>query len=303
MRARWVSQSVLGLARTGAVTGEVTARFGSIVHAQFGDFVVALMPPGAPRMPNGISIGPAVGWADAPEVGHGAELTRSTLEAGRLAVEWDPEQPPLWDAHVVPWRPEERDPLRARACAILGTALDRASPVLATRSLARVGGFAVDDPRSREALEALVGAVRSGDPGDAARAGRALSGRGGGLPPIGDDMLAAAALTMASAGAVRFAAADRRAWISALAPPDLRARTTALSATLLELAIRGHGIGPACELLDPAPLGVRQLRGVLAGLRRVGHTTGAAYAATIGAVALLMTTDENRTTERRPHEG
>ena len=297
--ARWVSDDVLTLAGAGGATGSVTARFGSTLYAELGGFVVAVVPPGAPRMPNGVSAGAALGGEDAPHVGDPVVLTRSSLQAGRVAIGWDPDRPPRWDARVVPWSREQRRGLRDRAGAILAVPPDVATPELATEWLARVGGFAARDPGARAGLESLVGAVRSGDPAHAARAGRELTGRGPGLTPVGDDVLAAAALTVASAGAAPPSARARRsAWLAALAPPDLRRRTTSVSATLLELAVRGHGIGPARELLRPGPVHERRLRRELAGLRRLGHTTGAAYAATIGAVALQLAWDENGTNDK-----
>ena len=69
---------------------------------------------------------------------------------------------------------------------------------------------------------------------------------------------------------------------------QLRKRTTAVSATMLELAIRGLGMGPVHALLDPDPQRGRRLAGELDFIRRVGHTTGPAYAAAIGAVALVF---------------
>jgi hypothetical protein len=294
VQARWVSDDVLALAGAGRATGSVTARFGSTLYAELGDFVVAVVPPGAPRMPNGVSAGAALGGDDGPDVGDPVVLTKSSLQAGPVAIGWDSLRPPRWDARVVPWSREQGRGLRERARAILAAEPEAATPELATEWLARLGGFAARDPGARAGLESLVGAVRSGDPADARRAGRELTGRGPGLTPVGDDVLAAAALTVASAGTSKPApSARRRAWLAALAPPDLRERTTSVSATLLELAVRGHGIGPACELLRPGPVHERRLRGELASLRRLGHTTGAAYAATIGAVALQLAWDEN----------
>jgi len=300
--ARWVSGEVLDLARTGPVAGSVTAVYGATVHAELGGFVVALLPPGAPRMPNGLSVATGLAGERAPYVGDPVVLTTEGLTAGGLAIAWDAERPPRWDPRVRRWSPRRLRGLRERANAILGT-LEPAAD-----SLAQAGGFAPDDSGARAGLEALFAAVRSGDPCDAAGAGRRLAGRGPGLTPAGDDVLAAAALTVASAGAVSTSApAPWRAWLAALAPPDLRRRTTSVSATLLELAVRGRGIGPARDLLTPDPIHDRRLRQDLAGLRGLGHTTGAAYAATIGTVALLLapggtrTQRDRSTTRRRPH--
>ena len=68
--------------------------------------------------------------------------------------------------------------------------------------------------------------------------------------------------------------------VAALIGADLRARTTSLSATLLELAARGMGPEPLQALLAGDP-------GALARLLRLGHSTGRAYAtgAALGLVA------------------
>ena len=86
-----------------------------------------------------------------------------------------------------------------------------------------------------------------------------LAGRGGGLTPAGDDLLAgyAAGLTLFQG---RRAEA---AWIASTAGP----RTTSLAATLLKHAARGELPEPAHALLergDPGPL------------RRFGHSSGGA---------------------------
>jgi hypothetical protein len=292
MPARWVSKEVLALAAAGPRAGRVSAHFESTVHLDVGGFVVAVLPPGALRMPNGVSVAGALAGAGAPKVGDQVLLTCSGVSAGRLEILWDGERSQRWDARVARWSADQRRGLRERAAAILGTAVDGAPERRLAESLARAGGFAADDAGARTALESLLAAVRSGDPRHAARAGRELAGRGPGLTPAGDDVLAATALTVAAAGP---AGAGRRAWLAALVPPDLRRLTTSVSATLLELAVRGCGIGPARALLDPRRPGERRLRRELAALRRLGHTSGAVYAATIGAVALVLAPDEKHT--------
>ena len=64
-------------------------------------------------------------------------------------------------------------------------------------------------------------------------------------------------------------------------------RTTALSATLLELATHGLLAEPAGRLLDLSPAGERAWPAALARLRRLGNGSGRAYAAGIAAACLL----------------
>jgi hypothetical protein len=122
----------------------------------------------------------------------------------------------------------------------------------------------------------LVEAVESRDPELAARAGARLIGRGGGLTPEGDDIVAGAAAVIASSP---WPGALREAWLAALIGSDLRRRTTALSATLLELAVRGMGPEPLQALLAGDA-------SALARLEALGHSTGRAIAAG-AAVGLL----------------
>jgi hypothetical protein len=103
------------------------------------------------------------------------------------------------------------------------------------------------------------------DPARAAEIARGLIGRGPGLTPEGDDAVAATAAVLAASG---------EDWN--LVPDDLRTRTTALSATLLELAAQGMIAEPFHAVLSGAPL---------ERLTRLGHTTGRAYAIN-GAAAL-----------------
>jgi Protein of unknown function (DUF2877) len=177
-------------------------------HAGYADlegFVVVVVGPGGPLLPNGVVLtGP-------PEKG------RVVLEGAEV---WDPT-------------------LRLRG----------------DESLAAPG----DAP--------LAHALR--DPALAAEIARGLIGRGPGLTPEGDDAVAVTAAIVAAGGA-------DRTLLAALLPEDLRARTTALSATLLELAAQGMIAEPFHAVLNGAPL---------ERLTRLGHTTGRTYAVN-GAAAL-----------------
>jgi uncharacterized protein DUF2877 len=115
---------------------------------------------------------------------------------------------------------------------------------------------------------AAVDALRDGDM-DAAVDG--LLGRGGGLTPEGDDLLAGAFAVRAAAG------------LPAALPSDLRERTSALSATLLELAVAGAAARPLHAVLD-----VREehwLR-ALRDLEGLGSSSGRALA--LGAAAACL---------------
>jgi hypothetical protein len=147
---------------------------------------------------------------------------------------------------------------------------------------------AVDDALARARLDGdvavgaheLVRAVQTRDPSLAAAAGARLIGRGGGLTPEGDDLVAGVVCVIAAGD---WPGALREAWVGALIGGDLRRRTTSLSATLLELAAGGMG---------PRPL-QRWLAGdaaALARLERIGHSTGRAIArgAAVGLLGVAM---------------
>jgi hypothetical protein len=126
---------------------------------------------------------------------------------------------------------------------------------------------AADDALTR-APDELVRAVQTRRPSLAAAAGARLIGRGGGLTPEGDDLVAGVVSVIAVGD---WPGALREAWVGAVIGGDLRRRTTSLSATLLELAALGMG---------PEPLQA-WLAGdgrALARLESIGHSTGRAIA-------------------------
>jgi hypothetical protein len=82
----------------------------------------------------------------------------------------------------------------------------------------------------------------------------------------------------------------REAWLGALVGDDLRSRTSALSATLLELAVAGMGPEPLQALLAGD-------RSALARLVALGHSTGRAYARG-AAVGLLSRAYRDSATPR-----
>jgi hypothetical protein len=125
----------------------------------------------------------------------------------------------------------------------------------------------------------LEDAVRRRDPELARAAAARLIGRGTGLTPEGDDLVAGTAAVVAAGP---WPAARTDAWLRALLGDDLRTRTTALSATLLELAAAGQIARPVHDLFGP------DWRDALARLRRLGHSTGAAYARAAGGAVRLL---------------
>jgi len=130
---------------------------------------------------------------------------------------------------------------------------------------------AVDDLVARDELVAhddLARAVESRDPSAAASAGARLIGRGPGLTPEGDDLVSGVVAVIAAAD---WPGAVKEAWVGALIGADLRRRTTALSATLLELATAGMGPEPLQAWLA----GDGAARGRL---EAIGHSTGRAIA-------------------------
>ena len=171
-------------------------------YAEIDGFVVVVVGPGGPLLPNGVVLtGP-------PETG------RVELGGGEI---WDPT-------------------LRLR------------------------GDETLDAPGDAPFADALH------DPALMAEIALGLIGRGPGLTPEGDDAVAVTAAVLAAAG---------KPGLLAL-PDDLRTRTTALSATLLELAGPGAIAEPFHAVLRGAPL---------ARITRLGHTTGRTYAVN-GAAAL-----------------
>jgi hypothetical protein len=136
-------------------------------------------------------------------------------------------------------------------------------------------------------LTLLFRAVGEGDPKPAVAAVGALLGRGPGLTPEGDDLLAAVAGTLAVLGpAVGPPGPPWEPLLAVLGPRP--GRTTALSATLLALALDRRLPEPAGRLLDLSPAGERAWPAALMRLERLGHGSGRAYAAGIAATASLL---------------
>ena len=256
-------------------------------------FVVAVTTREVPLLPNAVALAAGAGALAGPGVvaGAAARLSPGRVDLGGLRVTWDPAAPPVWDPAVPVPISATRDAVAGRGAALLRALAVRAAatrvPEL-VRELARIGLATAADPEGAAGLALLFHAVGHGDPEPAAGAARELLGRGPGLTPEGDDLLAAVAGTLAVLGPA--AGWDRPVLagvLAALVGPAAE-RTTALSATLLELAARRRLVEPAGRLLDLSPDAEAAWPAALARLERLGHGSGRAYAAGIAATTGLL---------------
>jgi len=160
----------------------------------------------------------------------------------------------------------------------------RAGPALGARGTAILRALGGARPRdvvlsdsatspSHAAVERLVAALASGAAEARRGAVLGLLGRGAGLTPEGDDLLAGAAAVAAAVGD------------PLTLPPQLRDLTTVLSATLLELAAAGAAARPVHALLD---LDREDWRAALRDLVRLGASSGRAMALGAGAAAAAL---------------
>jgi hypothetical protein len=273
---------------TGAVRGRVLGAGATAAWVDLDGFVVAVTTREVPLLPNAVALGAGAGALGGAGVAAGAaaRLASGRIDLGPIRVTWDPAAPPAWDPAVAVPMDAGPDSLARR-----GTALLRAlgaGPAVPVDELARLGLPTATEPAGAAALELLFRAVRERDPEPAAAGARGLLGRGPGLTPEGDDLLAAVAGTLAVLGPV--AGWDRPVLAGTLAAivGPAPARTTALSATLLGLAARGRLAEPAGRLLDLGPHGETAWPAALARLERLGHGSGRAYAAGIAATIRLL---------------
>jgi Protein of unknown function (DUF2877) len=281
----------------GEPSGVVLGAGATACWVELDGFVVAVTTREVPLLPNAVALAAGSGALPRPDAAAGrvARLAPGRVDLGALRVTWDPATPPAWDPTVPVPTDAGPQALARRGAALLAAlrvgpdASAASDPGLrAVDDLTRVGLPTATDPGGAAGLARLFQAVRRRDPEPAARAARELLGRGPGLTPEGDDLVAAVAGTLAVLGPV--AGWERPALtgvLAALVEPAPE-RTTALSATLLELATRGQLAEPAGRLLDLGPDGQAAWPAALARLERLGHGSGRAYAAGIAATTGLL---------------
>ena len=184
-----------------------------------------------------------------PSRGDRVIVSSNVLRAGRLQVRFD---------GTAPWAPSLPGHLGAAAAQ--------------WRDLA--ASAALELPELAAVWDAVISHLRRGDL--VAAFGR-LQGRGTGLTPSGDDMLAGILLV----GAIN---PPQRPVLTRLARS---ARTTRLSRAFLKWAAAGHSIEPAHALLDAAAAGDQAgMRRAAAALDDVGTTSGRALTGGIALAAL-----------------
>jgi hypothetical protein len=299
-----------GFERQGPVAGVVLGAGATAAWVDLGGFVIAITTREVPLLPNAIALSAGSGALSHPGVTPGAtaDLSLGLMTLGPLGITWDPATPPSWDPTVPVPSGMTQEEVAARGAAILhaiGSRPPTADPSTLVRGLGRAGLVTAADPDGAAGLTLLFRAVRDRDPEPAAAAARALLGRGPGLTPEGDDLLAAVAGTLAVLGPATGRLEPTRhpsphgsgrhrqprpptltPLLDALAPTS--GRTTALSATLLTLASRRRLPEPAGRLLDFGPAAGASWPAALERLDRLGHGSGRAYAAGIGATAVLL---------------
>jgi Protein of unknown function (DUF2877) len=291
VQARTIGELVVARVGEGRHTGVVRGGGRSAAFIDFDGFVLGVTAPDIPLMPNGLelenggadrSARPTRSWL-AP--GTPAVIMPGSLTAGGHTITWSDRSTYVWRSGLSVDGPAPT--VRQRGGAILAACGVR--PTVDPVALARELVVLVDD-RATNALTGLLRSLRTRDPELAGTAAEGLVGRGPGLTPVGDDLITAVAGVVAGvAQAVGWSGDEHACWLAAIRALPLRVATTALSATLIELALEGHVIEPMHRLLAIGRDDADPWRLALRALECVGSSTGKAYSIATGAAALMCT--------------
>ncbi|MDQ6900060.1 MAG: DUF2877 domain-containing protein, partial [Candidatus Dormibacteraeota bacterium] len=243
-------------------TGRMLGAGRASAYVMVDSFVIALTTASVPLLPNAVRL--AALEADLAGAAHGSRvrLGPGLIQGEGFSVRWDPQHPPLWEPRLSGSSPENRLKvlIRAQALSELSGAIDL--ELLAAEAV--------------PAAARLWRAIADDDGTSAAQAARELIGRGPGLTPEGDDLVAGTVATLL-AWAPALGWSTPPPWFRRILPGDLRRRTTAISATLLELALDGCVAEPLARVLDLGSSDDRW-RARWGELLRLGHSTGRALA-------------------------
>jgi hypothetical protein len=265
-----------------ATDGTVLGSSPTAAYLALDDFVVAVTARTVPLMPNGAAVVESDGLG-AFEAGSTVRASSGGLRAGRVEVSWEGAAPVGLAAPPNVGHGARAVALRGRH--LLGAMGHDDDPVAAIAAACPELGAG----DGLEAVKLLFDALAHGRREAAREAAGLLTGRGPGLTPDGDDLLAAAAAaTRAFEGPAGTSRDIGPGFRTALLVGNLGERTGALSATLLRLAARGHVIHPVRRLLDLSvdrPTWMRALNR----LGRIGHSTGTTYALGCALTAVALT--------------
>jgi hypothetical protein len=244
---------------------------GSAAYVDFEGLVVGFTGPAVPLMPNGISLVSSTG-IECIRRGAQATVVTGGMRVEDTFVDWTGARRGLSGVPVNSHA--SRRLIAARARELLG--------FIVTMGL---------DDGGRVALEELGASFAQRDIDRAGEAAISLLGRGQGLTPEGDDVVTGCAAAIVAFGKpLGLAVTEKNKWLSALCPPDVRVRTTALAATLLQLACSGHVVEPLVTLLA-LDRGEEERRRAARELVGVGHSTGRAWMTGCGLAATGLASD------------
>ena len=261
--------------------GTVLGSSPTAAYLAFDDVVVAVTARAVPLMPNAMAVIERAGL-EVFEAGAPVVMSGAGLRSGRVVLVWEQARPVDL---AVPLNQGSDAPAAARRGRDLLQMLGREpDPIAAIAGACPELGTG----EGLEGVRLLQTALIAGEPEVAGRAARLLTGRGPGLTPEGDDLLAAA--TAGLAAFERPISMNRRLARNLRAGfvlHDVGERTGSLSASLLGHAAAGWVIDPVRSLLD-LTIGRATWGRSLDRLERIGHSTGRTYALGCALTAIAL---------------